>query len=280
MPAFVAPMTAPPRSTSYFAMVVVALSVLGAIVLLLSRQPSRAPSGAGAAPSDPTPLPPAPASEPGPGPAGATSAPSPKHPTPKRVCTIAAIGDSLTDKKSHGGGYLDYVAKHCPQSRIINRGRGADMVNQMRRRFARDILSGPPLTHLIVFGGVNDLYSDLTAGRTPDKIAKDLLHMYTQAHERGTEVVAMTVAPWGGFRKYFNQRRSEATQELNGWIRSQFNAGTVDYVVDAYALLSCGKPEYLCPDYAKPFKDGIHFGSGGHEKLGQALYERVFQECS
>ena len=76
-----------------------------------------------------------------------------------------------------------------------------------------------------------------------------------------------------------NQRRSQATLELNSWIRDQFNAGTVDYVIDAYALLSCGRPEYLCPDYARPFKDGIHFGPAGHQKLGEALYERAFKDC-
>ena len=134
-------------------------------------------------------------------------------------------------------------------------------------------------THVVLFGGVNDLYSDLTAGRTPPKIAEDLLWMYTQARARGMQVVAVTVAPWGGFRKYYNERRGESTQRLNRWIADQFDAGTVDYVVDAYSLLSCGNPELLCPEYAKPFRDGIHFGPAGHDQLGEALFEQVFRDC-
>ena len=48
------------------------------------------------------------------------------------------------------------------------------MVNQMRRRFDDDVFGPgkPAYTHVIVFGGVNDLYSDLTAGRTPALIER------------------------------------------------------------------------------------------------------------
>jgi hypothetical protein len=131
-----------------------------------------------------------------------------------------------------------------------------------------------------VFGGVNDLYSDLTAGRNPDKIGADLLAMYAAAREKGMRVVAITVAPWGGFKKYFNPTRSAATIKLNDWIRGQLEAKTVDYVIDAYPLLSCGNPEELCPEVATPYKDGLHFGPVGHEKLGVALFEQVFSDCA
>jgi len=281
-------MSGKPRSSGHFATLIVAVSVLGALAFLFTqRRQAPAPEPtvtARPAPADsatPAP-PPAPARRPIP------PAASARKPRPRRVCAIAAIGDSLTDAKSHGGRYLAYLTKRCPKSRIDNYGRGADMVNQMRRRFGRDVFgepappkrSGKPrYTHLIVFGGVNDLYSDLTAGRTPEKISKDLLSMYSRAHEQGLQVVALTVAPWGGFRKYYNERRGAATLRLNRWIRNQFDAGTVDYVVDAYALLSCGQPERLCPKYAKPFKDGIHFGPAGHERLGKALYDQVFHAC-
>ncbi len=201
--------------------------------------------------------------------------------TARQAYVIAALGDSLTDKKSHGGGYLDYVAKRCPKSRVENYAKGGFMVNQMRRRFDRMILPQPPgtFTHLVVFGGVNDLYSDLTAGRTPQKISRDLLHIYQSAHERGMKVVAITVSPWGGFERYYNARRGESTHELNRWIRAQLAAKTVDYLVDSYPLLSCGDSERLCPDYQGSFKDGLHFGAKGHAVLGEALYELVFADC-
>lgn len=203
----------------------------------------------------------------------------------RQVCRVAAMGDSLTDPKAHGGKYLDVLRQKSPKSRFDSYGKGGEMVNQMRRRFARDILGEPPTpgkpayTHVIVFGGVNDLYSDLTAGRTVDKITRDLAAMYEAAHERGMKVIAITVAPWGGFGRYFNDKRGRATEALNAWILAQEADGKVDAVVDAYALLSCGVPTHLCPKHFTPFRDGIHFGKTGHAILGQALHDVAFSHC-
>ncbi|HEY2405906.1 MAG TPA: GDSL-type esterase/lipase family protein [Polyangiaceae bacterium] len=190
------------------------------------------------------------------------------------------MGDSLTDPRSHGGGYLDVVRRHCPAARIDNFARGGAMVNQMRRRFDEQVLSSPiRYTHLIVFGGVNDLYSDLTALRTPGKIEADLSYMYGAAHARGMKVVALSVAPWGGFTRYFNESRAAATHALNAWILARPAAHEADAVVDAFALLSCGNADLLCERYAPPFRDGIHFGPAGHELLGEALYRAAFSDC-
>jgi lysophospholipase L1-like esterase len=195
---------------------------------------------------------------------------------------VAAIGDSLTDARSHGGKYLDLLRERCPKSRFDNYGKGGQMVNQMRRRFADELFGPgrPAYTHVIVFGGVNDLYSDLTAGRTPAKIEADLTLMYQTARQHGARVVALTVAPWGGFTRYYNASRGAATLELNRWILAQRDAGAVDATVDAYKLLSCGDPERICPTYLPPFTDGLHFGAEGHKKLGEALLDQVFASCA
>lgn len=199
---------------------------------------------------------------------------------PKQKVVVAALGDSLTDAKSAGGRYLEVLAKRCPESRFDNFGKGGDMVNQIRRRFERDVLaSGTAYTHVLVFGGVNDLYSDLTAGRTPAKISADLSAIYRASRARGWKVVALTVAPWGGFTKYYNERRGAATRELNAWIAERATQQEVDHVIDAYALLACGDPERLCKEYAGSLRDGLHFGAPGHEKLGAAIYEQAFTNC-
>lgn len=198
-----------------------------------------------------------------------------------RVYSVAAIGDSLTDERSQGGRYLKYLAGKCPESRFDSYGKGGDMVNQMRRRFARDVLApeSPRYTDVIVFGGVNDLYSDLTAGRTVKKIGADLSAMYAAAHLRGLRVVALTVTPWGGFSRYFTPARAATTTELNRFIVAQRGNGAVDFVVDAFPLLSCGNPDELCPEVATPFHDGLHFGPEGHRRLGEALFRDVFPDC-
>lgn len=216
-------------------------------------------------------------------PTEASKASAPEAPVPparRRRYVIAALGDSLTDKRSGGGGYLDVVAEACPRSVIDNFGKGGDMVNQMRRRFEQELL---PLaekrgyTDLVLYGGVNDLYSDVTAHRTNDRIQADLTGIYAQARARGMRVVAITVSPWGGFARYFNPRRAEATLRLNAWIADQLTAGAVDRVVDSYGILSCGDAERLCPDYAR--RDGLHLAPEGQRILGQALLEAAFSDC-
>ena len=200
---------------------------------------------------------------------------------PRRRYVVAAIGDSLTDFRSHGGLYLRRLQERCPESRFDGYGKGGNMVNQMRKRLEKDVYAAPleAYTHLIVFGGVNDLYSDLTAGRTVAKIAKDLSAMYDAAHGHGAKVIALTVSPWGGFSRYFTEARGATTLELNRWIIAQQKTGAADFVVDTYPLLSCGQPEKLCDALAAPFHDGIHFGPAAHQKLADALFAAVFSDC-
>lgn len=253
---------------------------LAALVPLAAVGLARADSAPSTVPAAPT----ATTSDAAPAAPTATSAPVVAPAAKKQKVTVAAMGDSLTDAKSNGGGYLTYLKKKCPKSRFDNFGKGGQMVNQMRKRFAVDVLGEgvpdkPAYTHVIIFGGVNDLYSDLTAGRTPEKIEGDLLRMYKAAKGKNMRVVALTVAPWGGFTKYFNASRKKATAELNRWIGAQVATKNVDHVIDAFSLLSCGDADKLCGKFAEPHKDGLHFGAGGHEVLGKALHEKVFADC-
>jgi lysophospholipase L1-like esterase len=155
------------------------------------------------------------------------------------------------------------------------------MVNQMRRRLEETALRAPrdTYTHVVVFGGVNDIHSDETAGRTNDRIERDLKEMYAAIHAHGARVVAITVAPWGGFTRYFTPHRAESTRALGRFILEQRARGLVDVAVDAFALLSCGDPDRLCERYDRARSDGLHFGKGGHDVLGQALYDAEFKAC-
>jgi len=154
------------------------------------------------------------------------------------------------------------------------------MVNQMRHRFESEAAGRRgQFSHVVVFGGVNDLYSDETAGRTPQKVERDLQAIYNLAHRLGARVVAVTVSPWGGFTRWYSPKRAADMRTLNDWIRQQAASGVIEAVVDAEKLLTCGDPERLCPEFAKPFRDGLHFGPEGHRRLGQALWETAFRDC-
>lgn len=200
---------------------------------------------------------------------------------PKQSCKVALIGDSLTDYGAHGGGYARYLEERCPGSDFVNFAKGGAMVNQMLRRFEETLAREPrgSFTHVVVFGGVNDLYSDETAGRTTTKIEADLTALYAGARALGARVVAITVAPWGGFTRYFTPHRAATTRELNAWILDQTKDGAVDVAIDAFTLLSCGDPDRICARYDRARSDGLHFGKGGHEALGALLYEREFHDC-
>jgi hypothetical protein len=102
--------------------------------------------------------------------------------------------------------------------------------------------------------------------------------MYGLARQAGAKVVALTVAPWGGFTRYYNAKRARSTRQLNTWILSQVGV-SLDSALDTTAILSCGDPERLCPAYEPPFRDGLHFGKLGHARLGEALWNSVFRDC-
>lgn len=204
----------------------------------------------------------------------------------RRVYRLAAMGDSLTDARSKGGAFLELLRERCPRSTFDNFGVGGQMVNQMAARFGRQILGepraggAPAYTDVLVWGGVNDLYSDETAGRTVSKIQHDLSTMYASARARGLRVLAMTVAPWGGFTRYWSPKRRATTLALNAWLREAPARGDVSGVVDAWALLSCadaGSPDKLCPPFAR--RDGLHVTTEGQRKLGEELHARYFADC-
>jgi DNA-binding transcriptional LysR family regulator len=198
-------------------------------------------------------------------------------PRPKRRYAVAAIGDSLSDPKAHGGKYLETLAARCKESRFDTYGRGGEMVSQMRGRFTRDVFGegGPPrpaYTHVLVLGGVADVGSNETANRTLEKIQGDLLAMYRMAHERGLTVIALTLPPWGGYPLY-DDGKHQLMLALNAWLRTR--PEPVAHVVDVFPKLVCGD-RALCTEYEA---DKIHWNAAGHALVGAMLFEEVFADC-
>src|SRR5262245_10584444 len=176
----------------------------------------------------------------------ASAAPLPKAtPGGAAPSSVLIVGDSLADEAVGGGGFVRLLRQRCPGVRFDNRSKGGFMVNQMRKRVETEILpEGNGYSHAIVFGGVNDLYSDKTASRTLTRIESDLSRIYAALKGRGVNVIAVTVTPWGGFSKWFTPERGQNTQTLNAWILAQPAAGAISQALDAYPLLSCGVPTH------------------------------------
>ena len=172
------------------------------------------------------------------------------------------------------------ATERCAGVTFDNRAKGGFMVNQIRKRLETEVLpENGRYSHAIVFGGVNDLYSDQTAKRSLTRIESDLSRIYEDLRQRGVQIIAITVTPWGGFRRWYTPERGQNTLTLNGWITEQAARGNVASALDAYPLLSCGDPERICPELSPPYKDGLHFGKLGHEKLGEALLNGPFRSC-
>ena len=195
----------------------------------------------------------------------------------KRRYSVAAIGDSLSDPKAHGGGYLTYLAEHCKESRFDTYGKGGNMVSQMKGRFARDVLgeggeARPTYSHVIVLGGIADVGSNETANRTVEKIQRDLLAMARLAHERGMTVVVLTIPPWGAYYTYDDERH-RMMLAMNTWLRTV--PEPVSHVVDVFPKLVCEERE-LCTKFAA---DKIHWNKAAHELVGELLLKQVFADC-
>lgn len=212
--------------------------------------------------------------------ASASSARPPEEPS-VAVERVLVLGDSISDERVGGGGFVKILRERCAPATFDNRAKGGFMLNQMRKRLELEVLpEGGHYSHAIVFGGVNDLYSDQTAKRTLPKIEADLSAIYAALTTRGTVVIAITVTPWGGFKRWFTSERGKSTLALNTWIVAQSQSHAIGSVVDAYPLLSCGDPERLCPELSAPFKDGLHFGKPGQQKLAEALLAGPFSVCT
>jgi len=195
---------------------------------------------------------------------------------------VGAIGDSLTDTKSHGGLYLEVLREKCPKSTFLGFGKGGNMVNMMRKRFLRDVYgegideARPKLTHVIILGGLGDILSNETAHRTAKKIGADISIMVGWAHERGAKAYVLKLPPWGKMNA-FNAERGAMTRELNAWVDAEVKAARIDGTFDTRSVLACGNEDIPCEGNA--WKDGIHWSEKGQRAVGSALHAALFSDC-
>ncbi len=215
---------------------------------------------------------------------------------PESAPGIVAIGSSTTDgggaTNAAGGGWPEQLAARFASAsnrpvavanqgisgnRLLNDGFGASML----ARLDRDVLALPGVTHLVVFGGMNDItysiapspddleFAGMMATDAPIGTA-DLTAAYRQiverAHARGLAVFGATLTPIGGSDAGTSHGEA-ARQHVNDWIR---RSGAFDAVLDFDAVWRDPEdPARLAAGF--DLGDHMHGNDAGYRALADSI---------
>ena len=207
---------------------------------------------------------------------------------------VVALGDSLTDANiSTHDAYCrwpDQLARRLIARKdgrrlgVLNQGIGGDRIlHDVRgdsglRRFDRDVLAQPGVTHAIVMLGTNDLRN---RWRKPDeevtaeRMIAGLNQMALRAQARGIKLFGATVTPFGNetyMPGAWNPVREGHRVAFNNWVReSGALAGVVDF---DKALRDPEHPTQMLPIYDSG--DGLHPSDRGYCRMGDAIDLALF----
>ncbi len=208
---------------------------------------------------------------------------------------IVALGDSLTDGNiSTIDAFCRWPDQLARRLMARNRGRPMAVMNQglggnrilfdIRgdsglRRFDRDVLSQPGVSHVIVMLGTNDLrnrWKKLEEEPTAEQMIAGLQQMAVRARSAGIKVIGATLTPFGNetyMANAWNPQREEIRLAVNGWIR---DGGVFDAAADFdRALRDPEHPTQMLPSY--DCGDGLHPSDLGYCKMGDAIDVSLFE---
>jgi lysophospholipase L1-like esterase len=207
---------------------------------------------------------------------------------------VVALGDSLTDAN------ISTLDAHCrwpdqlsrrlqarPRGRpmgVMNQGLGGNRIlHDIRgdsglRRFDRDVLAQPGVTHAIVMLGTNDLRNRWAKPEeevNADQMIAGLKQLVVRAHSRGIKIFGATLT---GFENEtflsgaWTPERERTRLAFNEWIRE---GGAFDAVVDFdRALRDPENPARMLPVY--DCDDHLHPSDLGYTKMGDAIDPSLF----
>jgi lysophospholipase L1-like esterase len=207
---------------------------------------------------------------------------------PAEAGGVVALGDSLTDGNiSTIDAYCrwpDQLARRLVQRGgrpvgVMNNGLGGNRIlHDLRgdsglRRFDRDVLAQPGISHVIVMLGTNDLRNRWAKPEeevTGEQMIAGLKQMAARAHSAGVKIIGATLTPFGNetfMANAWNPTREAHRVAVNEWIR---NGGAFDGVADFDAALR--DPEIPTQmRAADDCGDGLHPSDSGYCKLGDAI---------
>src|SRR2546426_1594415 len=212
----------------------------------------------------------------------------------RETSAIVAVGDSLTDANisTHDGHHSwpsqlarRLVARQSGRPMaVMNQGLGGNRIlHDIRgdsglRRFDRDVLAQPGVTHAIIMLGTNDLR---TRWRKPEEevtapqMIAGLQQLAVRGQAHGINVIAATLTPFENetfLPGAWNPKREAIRQEVNEWLRK---TDAFDAIVDFdQALRDPDHPTRMLPIY--DCGDHLHPSDLGYRAMGDAIELSLF----
>jgi lysophospholipase L1-like esterase len=212
--------------------------------------------------------------------------------------SVVALGDSLTDGNiaTHDAwaNWPSQLARRFAARRgggrpmaVMNQGLGGNRIlHDIRgdsglRRFDRDVLAQPGVTHVIVLLGTNDLrnrWAKPEEEATAPGLIGGLKQLALRAHARGIKIFGGTITPFENetfLPGAWNLARERIRQEVNTWIR-QGNA--FDTVIDFDAAVrDPDRPTSMLPHW--DCGDHLHQSDAGYNHMGDAIDLGLFEQA-
>ena len=212
---------------------------------------------------------------------------------PAEAGGVVALGDSLTDGNiSTIDAFCRWpdqlarrlVARDGRPIGVMNNGLGGNRIlHDLRgdsglRRFDRDVLAQPGVTHVIVMLGTNDLRNRWAKPEeevTGEQMIAGLKQMAVRAHSAGVKIIGATLTPFGNetfMANAWNPTRERHRVTVNEWIR---NGGAFDGVADFDAAVR--DPEIPTQMATKwDCGDGLHPSDAGYCHMADIIDLALF----
>jgi len=201
---------------------------------------------------------------------------------------IVALGDSLTDANiSTHDAFCRWpdqlsrrlIARGGRPMGVMNQGLGGNRIlHDIRgdsglRRFDRDVLAQPGVTHVIVLLGTNDLRNRWAKPEeevTAEQMIAGLKQTVLRAHARGIKIFGGTLTPFENetfLVGAWTPAREAVRQAVNSWIR---NDGAFDAVIDFdQGVRDPEQPTSMLPAY--DCGDHLHPSDAGYNRMGDII---------
>jgi lysophospholipase L1-like esterase len=212
---------------------------------------------------------------------------------PKETLGIVAVGDSLTDANisTHDGHHSwpsqlarRLTARGGRPIAVMNQGLGGNRIlHDVRgdsglRRFDRDVVAQPGVTHAVIMLGTNDLRNRSAKPEEEVNAAQmiaGLKQIALRGQSAGIKTIGCTLTPFWNetfLPGAWNPRREAVREAVNAWLRE---AGAFDAIVDFDQALRDPEnklrmlPKYDCGDH-------LHPSDLGYRTMGDAIDLALF----